>query len=341
MKTSGRTFVIWLVAGIVGAGLLPIILYWTFYLRPTSLPIDAAHSLLAQSNSTALLADVRSLSVWKQWLAVATGFVIKPTHMVLCLALIVWLWPQRSPDLVALRWGLIIFWLGEASCAENYLFCKGRSELWEYLHNYGMSIGFAFAAYALLEGLDRRIIKYSPAKERCAALSLCRACIKYADVPCGLRRLFHLLIPASILVAIIPLCVRPEVISYDVTVLGTLTNYSHLLPAQLYETWYCSALAVVLLTVSWLVLCFKRDDPVALSKIFFAGAMGSLGFGLFRLFLYSVYRDELLWAALWEEVTELLFVASVGFVLWVFRDSLFMRQAPAAVVQSSPQQASA
>jgi len=339
MKTSDRTFVVWLVAGIVGAGLLPILLYWLLSPGATGLSVDGARSLAAQAGSAAGVTEVRSLSLPKQWLAVITGFVIKPAHMLLCLALIVWLWRQRAPDLVALRWGLIIFLLGEASCAENYLACEGRSELWEFLHNYGMSVGFAFTAYALLEGLDRRVIKYSPAKERCAALSLCRACIKYADVPCGLRRLFHLLIPASILLAIMPLCVRPEVVSYNVTVLGTLTNYSHLISDQLYETWYCPALAIVLLLVSWLVLCFKRDDPVALSKVFFAAAMGPLSFGLFRLFLYSVYRDELLWAALWEEVTELLFVASVGFVLWVFRDSLFLRQTPAAVAQSSPAEA--
>ena len=34
-----------------------------------------------------------------------------------------------------------------------------------------------------------------------------------------------------------------------------------------------------------------------------------------------------------EEVTELLFVASVGFVLWVFRDSLFLRKAAVSAEQ--------
>ena len=34
-----------------------------------------------------------------------------------------------------------------------------------------------------------------------------------------------------------------------------------------------------------------------------------------------------------EEVTELLFVASAGFVLWVFRDSLFLRKAAASAEQ--------
>ena len=172
MKTSDRTFVVWLVAGIVGAGLVPILLYWLLFPGATGLSVDGARSLVAQTNSMAGVMEMRSLGVAKQWLAVLTGFVIKPSHMLLCVALIVWLWRQRAPDLVALRWGLIIFLLGEASCAENYLFCKGRSELWEYLHNYGMSVGFAFTAYALLEGLDRRVIKYSPAKERCVALSL-------------------------------------------------------------------------------------------------------------------------------------------------------------------------
>jgi len=34
-----------------------------------------------------------------------------------------------------------------------------------------------------------------------------------------------------------------------------------------------------------------------------------------------------------EELTELLFVASVGFALWVFRDSLFLRKAAASAEQ--------
>jgi rhodanese-related sulfurtransferase len=193
MKASGRTIPLWLVSGIFGAGLLPILLYWFFFLREPSLTVDAARSLLAQTNSSAVLVDVRSpeafaaghvagavnwssksiravtgppdvpaalrgrkllvmddgtwrgaqaamrlreiaglellnvaggmpawetvlngkpsalharqMSLSKQWLAVATGFAIKPTHMVLCLALIIWLWPQRAPDLAALRWG--------------------------------------------------------------------------------------------------------------------------------------------------------------------------------------------------------------------------------------------
>ena len=42
-----------------------------------------------------------------------------------------------------------------------------------------------------------------------------------------------------------------------------------------------------------------------------------------------------------EEVTELLFDASVGFVLWVFRDSLFLRKAAVSAEQPAAERAPA
>ena len=56
----------------------------------------------------------------------------------------------------------------------------------------GHVAGMGFGSYALLDGLDRRIIMLSDASRRCAAIGLCGRCIKHADVPCGLRRLFCL-----------------------------------------------------------------------------------------------------------------------------------------------------
>lgn len=277
-----------------------------------------------------LPSPLHPMSLVNQWLAMLTGFGIKPAHMALCVVLIVWLWPQRAPDLVALRWGLLTFWLGEVACAVAYLSQGGLSEFWEYLHNYGNSIGFSFTTYAVLEAMDRRLIKYSSAKERCAALGLCRACIKYADVPCGFRRLFSFMIPATILVAIMPLCVPVHVVSYDTHVLGWLTNYSHSISDQLYEVRYCSVLPLALLAGSWLVLLGRREDPVTAAKILFSAAMGPLIFGLVRLFVYAAYSEELMWANFWEETTELLYVLSVAAGLWTFRDSLFVKPTPVA-----------
>jgi len=81
---------------------------------------------------------------------------------------------------------------------------------------------------------------------------------------------------------------------------------------------YCAILAILLLTVSWAILLCKRDDPVTPAKVLFSAAMGPMGFGLMRLFLYSAYNDNLLWFEEWEEITELLFTIAVGYVLWLF-----------------------
>ena len=228
---------------------------------------------------------------------------------------------------MALRWGLIAFWLGENACSVNFLFVHGNSDFWEYLHNFGMAVCFSFVTYALLEGADRRLIKYSSAKDRCAALSLCRACIKYdANVPCGLRRVFTMLIPATLVLVAMLLSADLKLAAYDTSIFGSSVHYSETLTDQLFEIRYCPVLAILLLTAAWLVLLFKRTEPVPLAKVLFAAAMGPFGFGLLRLFLSTVYREDLIQYVVWEEITELVFVAAVAFILLVFRHSLFVKE---------------
>ena len=63
------------------------------------------------------------------------------------------------------------------------------------------------------------------------------------------------------------------------------------------------------------------------SKIFFAAGIGAMGFSFFRLFLLHCYRDNLVWFAAWEEITEMLFILGVTLVLWTFRLPLFVESA--------------
>ncbi len=303
--------------GILVAGILPLILYWPAFKQPLS-----PECLL-----------VRAIAVPEQWLVVVTAFVVKPAYMVLSLAWIIWLWRRQATDLAALRWGLIFFLAGETACAINYVVFGGTSAFTDYLHSYGMAVGFSFVAYAVLEGMDVRLIKYSPAKDRCAALSLCRACIKYADVPCGLRRLFSFLIPALVLMSFMLPSAELRPVSHRITVVNSVQDYPSPMWSQLFEARYCAWMSVLLLLLSWGVLSFKRSEPVALAKVFFAAAMGPLGFGLMRLFLRTAYRADLAWANIWEELTELIFVAGVGLVLWLFRGALFRKEPLASASQ--------
>jgi hypothetical protein len=329
MKTDQRKSVVWLGGGILVAGLLPLLLYWLMLGH-----VDAWTTLL---NGQAPM--FRASSIFEQWVVVITAVGVKPTYMLISLGTVIWLWRRQSPDLAALRWGLIAFWLGEAACAVNYVILQGYSDLWEYFHNFGMAVSFSFVTYALLEGMDRRLIKYNSAKDRCAALNLCRACIKYADAPCGLRRMFAMLIPATIVVAVMPLCADLKTAAFDTVIMGKSVYFSETLSNQLFEIRYCPCVALLLLTASWLVLLFKRQDPVPLAKALFAAATGPMGFGFMRLFLAAAYRENPVWANGWEEITELIFTAAVAFILFIFRQSLFAKEPPDQTSPTGAQEA--
>jgi hypothetical protein len=294
-----------LIGGVLAAGLLPLLLY--SFVNGGAVPEPPA---------------LRDTSLFEQWLVVIIAFGIKPVYMLLSLIGIILLRRQRSPDLVAMRWGLIAFWFGECACSINYMLAHANSDFWEYLHNFGMAVCFSFVTYAMLEGMDRRLIKLSSSKDRCSALSLCRTCIKHADVPCRLVRVFKLLIPATLVVAIMLPSTTLKSVAYDTNILGSLVHFAETPADQLFEIRYCPALAILLLTVSWLVLLFKREEPVPLSKVLFAAAMGPLGFGFMRLFLSAAYQDDLILYVVWEELTELVFAVGVLFILRVFRRAL-------------------
>ena len=258
----------------------------------------------------------------EQWTAAVTGLIVKPLYTLVSLVLVIVLWRQRTPDLAALRWALLCFFVGENFCAANYIACADRSVAFEYLHSYGMVLCFGLTTYAVLEGIDRRLIRLSDPDARCAALGLCRHCIKHEDVPCGLQRVFLFLIPAAIIVALAPLCAELIPVSYNTAILGAFYNYSHPVVYQVFEVRFLPAVAAALLAVSFAALRFKKRDAVQWSKVFFSAGMGAMGFSFFRLLAFQAYRDNLVWFGAWEEITELLFVLGVGLVLWVFRSVL-------------------
>lgn len=266
-------------------------------------------------------------SPWQEQLAaVASGFGMKGTYTALSLVLIVVLWRRREPDLAALRRAMAAFFIGENCCAINYFVFADTSYTFEFLHSYGMLACFGLATYALVHGLDSRILMLSDPDRRCAAISLCGRCAKHADAPCGLKRTFYLIIPACMVLALMPLAAEVRLDSYNTVIYGTPYNYTHRLGYQLFETRYCPAAAVLLLAASLLVLIFQRSASLEMPKVLFALGMGPLGFALLRMMLLGSYAHNQVWFTFWEEGTELLFVASVCFVLWVFRHGLFQQK---------------
>ena len=265
---------------------------------------------------------VRQASPWEQLLAVASGFAMKGTYTLVSLILIVLLWRHRAADLVALRWAMVFFFLGENCCAINYFMFGEKSYLLEYLHSFGMLLCFAFTTYALIEGIDTRLIGISDPKDRCAAVSLCGQCAKYTDAPCGLRRIFYLIIPVMMVLAGMLLTSGRHDVSYNAMIYGTFYNYSHPMIYQLFETVYCPLAAMVVLAVSMGILLFKKRDPLPPAKATLAAGTGALGFGTLRMVLVGGYEQNMMWFVFWEEATELIFIAGVCCVLWLFRRGL-------------------
>lgn len=258
----------------------------------------------------------------EQIIATASFFLIKPVYTLLSLAVVIVLWRSRSPDLVALRWAMIAFFLGENACAVNYLALNETSYTFEYLHSLGMAVCFAFAAYAVLEGIDRRILLLSDPDRRCASLALCGSCIKHTDAPCGLKRTFYVIIPACVLVAgMLPTADWQDTV-YNTVIFGEFYNYGHLRVYQQFENWCCPAAAAVMFAVSLAILAFKRGDSIGPAKIALAAGLGPLGFGMLRMVLGGAYDQNRVWYLFWEESTELLFIAGTCAVLSIFRRGL-------------------
>lgn len=265
----------------------------------------------------------RELTKVEQWKVVLTAFGIKPIYMLLSLVLIVIMRRLRAGDLMALKWALVFFLSGEIFCAVNYLLFGENSYLVEYLHMFGMVCSFGFFAFALMEGLDKRVIKYGEKDERCAALKLCITCYKYGDYPCKIRQVVILLLSCFMILALIPLSASSFPISYNTTILGTPYHYSHAVIFQIYEIRFAPWAALVFLASAIWILLQKREKGFTSAKIFASVGLGFLAFSLFRLILFSIYRDNLTWFVDWEEFTELLYVGGVGIFLWIFRAGIF------------------
>jgi len=112
----------------------------------------------------------------EQFAAVASGYGMKATYTLLSLLIIIVLWRSVAADLVALRWAMIFFFLGENCCEINYLVFGETSYLFEFLHGYGMLLCFGLTTFAAIHALDSRVLMLSDPDRRCAALALCGRC---------------------------------------------------------------------------------------------------------------------------------------------------------------------
>jgi hypothetical protein len=267
----------------------------------------------------------RESSLVEQLSTTLAAFMIKPLYMLLSFILIILLWKRKDKDLAGLRYAMIFFFIGEAFCAVNFLFFDENSNPIEFLHSYGMVLSFCFATFAIIEAFDSRIIHISDMEKRCSLLTQCKECYKNSVTTCKAKQLFKFIIPMMIIISIIPLLSPLLPISYNTDIFYTYYNYSHSTIFQVFEARLAPVSAILLYTVSLMILILKKENDLAFSKIFFSMATGFIGFSYFRVVLLGIYQHNMTWFVSWEEFTELIFIAGVAVVLWIFREKLLGR----------------
>ena len=124
---------------------------------------------ISQALNSNTRVDFQDLSFFEQSAAVATAFLIKPIYTILAFLIFIFLWKKVEPELKALKWSMIFFFVGENFCAANFLFTENHDVyLFEYFHSLGMVLSFGFASFALVEGIDRYAIHFSESDKKCS-----------------------------------------------------------------------------------------------------------------------------------------------------------------------------
>lgn len=278
---------------------------------------DGAATVRPGQGRPAKVLDVRDQTV-----ALVSGVVIKPLYMTLCLGLIVVLW-RCDGHLRTLRRGLVAFLTGEVFCALSfYLDAPGVIEPLDLVHGAGMVAMGALAPWALLRLVDDRVLHYGEPDQTCAVQRFCGGCWKRQHAPCGLHRLFLATLPALAVFSLMPLSTPLRPSHYGTRVFGSAVDYGAPLLNALVEWWGYGAVGAACFLAALLML---RGGPRSIRRAelpFFAG-VGFGSFAVFRFLLQHAFASALHWADFWEEVTELVAISSIGFLLLFFRAPLF------------------
>jgi hypothetical protein len=275
-------------------------------------------------------------SRFEQLVTVVTAFGVKPLYMLLALVLGVWLVRRGDRDLVLLGRGMLLFFIGEFLCAARVM-VGGAGDALELGHGLGMVAMGAWFSWGMLEMVDRRVLGFSDPTRTCVVGRFCQRCWKREAVSCGIHRIMRFLLPMLALLCLVPLTALPRPKVLDYPVFGTWVRDESTPFIELTQMRFFPLLALWLFAVAFVDLGRGRDGLERAKAPFFVG-IGLLSYALLRFFLQGAFGDAVIWANAWEEVTELLTVFTLIWILWVFRTQLGLSRQPevAAAAPAAP-----
>lgn len=262
-----------------------------------SAPNRSGEPLLTSKNP-AKTPWISSEPLWKQWLLVLSGYVLKPIYMFLTLLAAWLLRSATSPGLVAVRRSLWCFFAGEAFCAIDYLGFGGNSFVMDWFHNAGMVAAISFGFWAVMVLVHQHLLGEDG--KPCIFQGLCQPCTKLKH--CRIDKALPLTWGTLALLACVPFTVEPiPTWASLTTILGSPFAYTHDVTRQLVELRYLPLVgfAFLFLSLPWVL---RLRNPIA--TVWLAAAAGPIIFGCFRMVLVMVWRDDPVWFPVWEEIGE-------------------------------------
>ncbi len=277
--------------------------------------------VLYRPDTASALPNVK-FSILEQLVICFASFGIKPLYELVSLIIVIKTWHDTDIGVVTLRYGLIAFFIGENACALNYLLFRENSLILEYLHLYGMLVCFSFVCYSALITLDRKILRYSDTTRKCRLQYFCKYCYKYNDVSCTIVKLYQLFAVAMIFVALLPLTSISG--GYFVTgnIFGSDVVFGHSLAQQILETRIYPIIAILFFALAWIILQTLKEKGFGWAKTTLSIGLGTIGFSLMRFIVFWGFERNPIWADIWEETTEFLFISAVFYLLFMSRTSL-------------------
>lgn len=271
-------------------------------------PIQAAPPVLEMSRAA-------------QWLNAISGLVLKPTYMLLALAMVIGLRRARS---VRILWhGLLWFFVGEAFCALNLAWhLPGRVYLSDVAHGAGMVAMSALIPWGLYAIFDERVLRFSDPSAGCRLQTLCGQCWKRDPVRCGFHDLMLALLVALAIVSAIPFSSELRPLQFVADVLGVRTDFGVPVINLLVELRVYPALAIAAFVATFAILVRGGTAAVRRATPVFFAAFGLMAYSLLRFFLTETFREAFHGSNFWEELTELFMIVALGLFLWLFRRPL-------------------
>jgi hypothetical protein len=263
------------------------------------------------------------ISWFDQLITLISGFIIKPTYMILAGVLIFRMHTVQSKDLRYIWYSLIGFFMGEFICAVNYYVASGTNDVLEVIHGLGMVWMWIFLPWGLFLFIDERLIHFSAPEVRCALHNFCVHCRKKEPYPCGVQQLFLFFAIALVLITLIPLTHPLNPYEFVISIFDEPTWFVSRGSVQVIELFIYSALAAILFITSMVVLKTRNETRPA-TYYFFTG-FGFMSFSLFRFFFTFTFEQNPVWSNFWEETTELILVVGVAIFLWIFHEQFAIR----------------